>query len=435
MEFIDTIGITKPKSIIVGPFILDGQIEHKHTDSKQDIINGIKHTNIDLLDCILVKINGDGWYEHTGELKLNVLMNGHLRSEERDYYTCRMIYPFITRDTFEYMDEFLASMFNGKHDDCMFFPIKINRSDMPANCRKIERFEISLNSTDGIDSVDIFYFGRSISLNNQNYKNLTGCLDRLPYENISSELISYNTVAKFDANILNYRMMTFNGCDVITHVVIIVELSSKMIEFADIYFDEFQIMITDEVLANIPFKYVFDYYRESLSVDLDDFYEDGKLMIPIHLEELIGLPYIDIKSTCCSGTYMSMKITIRPLQQFWYMLSDDSRAKFQSYHDLENSYKSYVTIKYNTGYLGNHVEFSKMAYNHDYVSIESCNDMYKLYKRRLRKRPKDDACNVSNKYESNFDNYRVIDGYGYDYIIYQNDTDVEYTGRVLSVEI
>jgi len=430
MEFLNAVGIAKPKSITVGSVILDGQIEHKYIDNKTDIINGIKHTSIDLLDCILVKINGDGWYEHRDEMKLNVLMNGHLRSEKRDYYTCHMIYPFIARDTYEYMNGFLMSMFKGKHDNCMFFPGRINRSDTQANCRRCERFEISLNIADGIDSIDIFYFGNSILLKDNNYK----IFDRLPYGNNASELIGNDMRLEFNANILTDEIMLYSACDIITHMVIIVELSSKMIEFVGVYFNDFQIMIGNEVLANIPIKYVFDYYKESLDVDLKDFYNDGKLMIPICLEDVIGLPYIDIISSRCIGVRIYLKISVKPIEQFWYMLNDNDRAKFQSYHDLENSYKSYVMIRYNTGYLRNYMEFGKMAYSHDYVSILSGDNIYKLYKKRFRKRLKNDGIELP-MHDSNFSHYNVIAGYGYDYIIYENDTDIEYTGRILSVEI
>ena len=356
MDFLENNGIHKPSSIICDSFIMEGHIYHEYINNKNDMMNNIKNIKIDMLDCILVKINGSEWYDYKNELKLNVMLNGFIRSEEQDYMTCQKIYPFMCKDVFEYMGDFLLSLFKQNHTNCMFFPLKTDKKDIPLDLKKIDKVEIGLNKTDGIDSIDIYYFGRC-------FRHNTGLIDVLIDDSIdipnrmrSSELMSTKSKYIFDDSNLVNNISIYGAYDSIDQIFILVEFESKnMIEFADVYFENIKIANSYQEISNIPVKYIFDFYKNTLGLTILDFSYDNKLIIPFDFKKLIGIEYIDriiIHDMHFTINIKSFNESFRPSMMIKYnSLFMDSYDRQKSIDMVNDSIFTSIEITDNENYV------------------------------------------------------------------------------------
>lgn len=327
MDFLENNGIHEPSSIICDSFIMEGHIYHEYINNKNDMMTNIRNIKIDMLDCILVKINGSDWYNYRDELKLNVVVNGYLLSGEQDYMTCQKIYPFMCKDIFEYMGDFLLSLFKQDHVNCMFFPLKTDKKNIPLNLKNIDKVEIGLNKTYGIDSIDIYYFGRCYRHNTKLIDNSNYNLIDIPNRMETSELMCTNSKYVFnDINLVN-NISIYGPYDLIDQLFILVEFESKnMIEFADVYFENIKISNSYQELLVIPVKYIFDFYKNTLGLTIIDFSYDNKLIIPFDFKKLIGVE--NINRSIIRDMYFTINV-----------------------RSFNESYKSSAMIKYNAIFM------------------------------------------------------------------------------------
>lgn len=359
MDFLENNGIRKPSSIICDSFIMEGHIYHEYINNKNDMMNNIKNIKIDMLDCILVKINGSEWHDYKDELKLNVILNGHIRSEEQDYMTCQKIYPFMCKDVFEYMGDFLLSLFKQNHANCMFFPLKTDKKEIPLNLKKIDKVEIGLNKTYGIDSIDIYYFGRC-------FRHNTGLIDDsiddsiiIPNKMQSSELMCNNSKYIFNDSNLVSNIKICGPYDSIDQIFILVEFESKnMIEFADVYFENIKISNSYQELLNIPVKYIFDFYKNTLGLTILDFSYDNKLIIPFDFKKIIEIEHI-------------VRIIIHDM---YFTINIKS---------FNESFRPSIMIKYNSLFMDRYDRQNSIDMVYTSIEINDNENCYKLSKRRL----------------------------------------------------